>query len=436
MKQLTLLILIVWLAVPAKAQKRYPSNGDTINYVHCLFKIPANKKAATRELIVAKDKYSKNIVVKQKAGADENMVVTSGLEFGHTYYWSYRSYDNARKNIETSSIDSFYIAAPVNLYRYTITTNIKNKILPGYIVLDNGTIIDRDGNLIWFLPDVAKHKNIRNLNLNKDGNLTFVTDRAYEIDIRGNVLWESPEKLQGVHVNYHHDLKKLNNGNFLCVAEKDADQGRPPYSLVFEITPNNEIKWLWDEEQHYKDDTQFRGSHLNAASLDKSGRNLYISNRNLSSIMKIEVATGKIIYSINTLFSGQHSVSEMANGDVLLFNNNTAQDRNNGASSILAVSPPRAKNACKIAWEYVFKFANARMNFAGKLGDADELKNGNILVYTGNGGMCFEVTKDQEVVWECISEQYIPEQDAYLPIVGYRSQFVETIFPAPAHPFK
>lgn len=435
-KRLAILILLTFQIFPIKAQQRHPSNGDTINYVHCLFEIPSNKKTAGYEITITSDKEAKNSIIAKNSKAGEKLVVTSGLEFGHTYYWRYRLYDKAHKNIETSNLDSFHIAMPTVICKNTIHINDKDKIRDGYIVLDNGTIIDRNGHLIWFLPDIVKYKAIRNLNLNKDGNLTFLTEQCYEIDLRGNVLWTSPDTLQGKNVTYHHDFKKLDNGNFLCVAEKVQARGKPPYSIVFEITPHNKIKWMWDEEKHYENDSLFKGSHINSASLDKSGKYLYVSSRNMGSVMKIDIATGKIEYNVSKFFSGQHALTEMQNGNLLLFNNNTAQDRNKGASSILMLTQPTAKKSSEIAWEYVFNFTNERMNFAGKLGDADELENGNILVYTGNTGLSFEVNRAKEIVWECITEEYIPDQGIYSPIVGYRTQFLETLYPIAKHPSK
>jgi outer membrane protein assembly factor BamB len=87
---------------------------------------------------------------------------------------------------------------------------------------------------------------------------------------------------------------------------------------------------------------------------------------------------------------GQHSVSMLPDGDILLFENGV--DRK--ASRILIIDPL----TFQIKWEY--QHANF---YSENIGFVQVLDNGNFLVTESNQGHGFELTPDKKIVWEYYS---------------------------------
>jgi len=84
---------------------------------------------------------------------------------------------------------------------------------------------------------------------------------------------------------------------------------------------------------------------------------------------------------------GQHAVSMLPDGDILIFDNGI----NRCASRILIIDPL----TLKIKWQYTNK------NFFSAFeGFVQALPNGNFLITESEKGHSFEVTRDKKIVWE------------------------------------
>ena len=183
MARLYLLLIIQIFSLTVHSQDHIqPAKGDTLNYTHVLFDIPFYSKAAKYEIVVRKDgKLPEAPIAARTTDTLNQFLVTSGLEFGNHYTWTYSCYDARGRKFYTSPSYQFHIKGS----RWADTTNFKgrvtvaknDKIQEGYIILDNGVITDRNGKAIWTFPYSYAEQEIRNLQLNYDGNLTFIDRR-------------------------------------------------------------------------------------------------------------------------------------------------------------------------------------------------------------------------------------------------------------------
>ena len=148
--------------------------------------------------------------------------------------------------------------------------------MPGYTLLSvrhtkKVYLIDPLGSVAhtWHLEDVIPGDFIRHPKLLDNGNLMLIITRAlFEIDPRGNIVWQY--KRAGAPV--HHDFLKMPNGNILMLVRglKTREQAiaaganpefAPPgldYDFLLEVRPtgasSGEVVWEWSVWDHLVQD--------------------------------------------------------------------------------------------------------------------------------------------------------------------------------------
>jgi hypothetical protein len=132
-----------------------------------------------------------------------------------------------------------------------------------------------------------------------------------------------------------------------------------------------------------------------------------VSFRNISTVARIDRATGKFVWKLGPeLLAQQHDPSLLPDGNVLIFNNGTRRQRNPLVfSSVIEVDPASGR----IVWEY--RDATAIQSFfSSYISGAQRLPNGNTLICEGLTGRIFEVTPQAEVVWEYVNPHFFDAQ--------------------------
>lgn len=120
--------------------------------------------------------------------------------------------------------------------------------------------------------------------------------------------------------------------------------------------------------------------------------NLLLSSRDLRLIFIFDTEAEKIKwYWQSDEIYNQHSPTITKNNTILLLDNGS-KDR--GFSRVLELDPHTKKIIREITK------TPAKSFFTETIGGVQELRNGNILVCTGRQGGAFEVTKNDEIVWE------------------------------------
>jgi hypothetical protein len=109
----------------------------------------------------------------------------------------------------------------------------------------------------------------------------------------------------------------------------------------------------------------------------------------------------------------------LPNGHILIFDNGTARKY----SRILELDPI----ADEIVWEYVGD--PPQSFFSAAVSGQQRLPNGNTLICSGGQGRIFEVTPDQEIVWDYINP-YSREPGTYGSLYRhsgrYAPEFIES----------
>ena len=250
----------------------------------------------------------------------------------------------------------------------------------------------------------------------------FKAGAVLEADWNGRVLWEVR------HADHHHDARRLRNGNVLLLCLRplpDEIAGRVRGGLhgseaggtiyadyLLEMTTSGEVVWEWRSWEHLDpeacpitlQDHRAEWTHGNTVAETAEGH-IVASFRNISTVVMIERATGKIIWRLGAPpLAQQHDPRPLPNGNILIFDNGTHRaDHPATFSRVIEVDP----HTNAIVWEYadqsLFEF------FSPYISGAQRLKNGNTLICEGCHGRIFEVTPGHEVVWEYVSPHFFRE---------------------------
>jgi hypothetical protein len=181
--------------------------------------------------------------------------------------------------------------------------------------------------------------------------------------------------------------------------------------------------------------------HSNALYFDEVDSVIYVSNRNLSRISKISYPSGDVIWNMglpseyNTgdenictdlLFSFQHHIQVLDDGDLLFF------DNGNLSPMLLGDSNPISRirrirviddSSCETVWQY----ALPQNLYGSAKGSVQLLDNGNYFIYSLGNGLgefepsVFEITPGGDIVWKATAE--------YLNTHWYRAYKIPSIHP-------
>jgi len=252
----------------------------------------------------------------------------------------------------------------------------------------------------------------------------FKGGAALEVDWNGKIAWEVK------HPDHHHDARKLRNGNVLLLCLRPLPgafnariKGGLPGSeaagstiyadYLLEVTTSGDVVWEWRSWEHLDvetavitlQDRRAEWTHANTVAETADG-NILVSFRNISTVVMIARATGRIVWWLGSPpLAQQHDPRPLPNGNLLIFDNGPhRRDHPAPYSRVIEVDP----RTSAIVWEYrdqsLFDF------FSPYISGAQRLANGNTLICEGCHGRIFEVTADGEVVWEYVSPHFAFEQ--------------------------
>ena len=250
----------------------------------------------------------------------------------------------------------------------------------------------------------------------------FKAGAVLEADWSGRVLWEVQ------HKDHHHDARKLKNGNvlLLCLRPLSAEiagrvrgglPGTEANGVIYadylvEMTTSGEVVWEWRSWEYLEpaafpitpQDHRAEWTHGNTVAETAEGH-IVVSFRNISTVVMIDRATGKIIWRLGPPpLAQQHDPRPLPNGNILIFDNGTHRANHPATFSRVIEVDPRTS---AIVWEYadqsLFEF------FSPYISGAQRLANGNTLICEGCHGRIFEVTREGHVVWEYVSPHFFQE---------------------------
>jgi len=256
-----------------------------------------------------------------------------------------------------------------------------------------------------------------------------------EVDWHGNVVWRYDNHFQ------HHDFIRLPNGNTMfpewveLPARRDkAVQGGyrlpreklPPMlgdDLVEINAEGKEVRrieaWkLFDPRRDPISPVRRRWEwmHLNGLDINDAG-DIAISCPQMDRIGVIDAKTGKLRLKFKDVHFPHH-VTWVGDDSIQVFNNG----RN--TSQVLEI--------CVSSGEVTWNYQGAPVNqfFSSYLSSAERLGTGSVLVCEGSSGRLFEVTREQEVVWEWINPFKNQKRNGDIDVTIYRAHRYPADHPA------
>ncbi len=267
-------------------------------------------------------------------------------------------------------------------------------------------IIDMNSRVVHSWPLVRAVGRAR---LNRDGSLAVIgTDNLVkEYSWDGELQWVF--RLAVAEDFPHHDLIRLENGNYLVLA-----RDRTNYTgYLLEVDRRRSLEHIdsfptWDRDR--KDPTHINSIHeLQQNRLFSRGDerfrpgNILVSARHLNAIFIIDKRSGEVVWLYNGDLDYQHEATMVAKGEpgegrILVFNNGR-RDRNGYRQSLIQSIEP---STGELAWQYGSQFF-----YSSVAGTVQKLPGANFVVASSHGGRIFEITPKGEIVWEWVPP-YMP----------------------------
>ena len=465
MKRMKWLLIVGVVSSLSSFATTLPIDEAVLNFTQVMFEFDEKPGADTYilTLIPAKAAMMKKARYVNKSLA---CLVTEDIEFGKRYGWYYEAFKNG-KPVFRSQVYHFSVAKhPLvgSNYRYNIITKETGKFSDGLVYIESlGVAINRSGQPVWYLPfdtgSAFKMPQYRNLEMTKEGTVTALQgEQAFEKNLYGELLWKAPDNgaVSGDgKEHYHHDFAKMDDGTYVVCSYKwdttmhfyhDTVVTRVRYNSVIQYNPFGEVLWSWNEKEHvnkseiftiYKQpDAEVAGTHMNGFSYDKKTNSFLFSFRDNSSVLRVDKATGNVLYSLKGAdgpieFHSQHSPVVLEDGSVLIYNNNAGFNQDSGKityPSILNVLVPTGNGVAKKIWEYECKMKQYPLGLIGKEGYASELPNKNLLVCIGGANKIFELSRAKQITWEMNCEE-LNQAGQWTGFNNYRAHFSSSLYP-------
>lgn len=415
MNRVSLLLSLCLLPLSGFCQVR-PADGSTVNYrlVPFAFK---GEKAQKYVLEVAIGNHSTEDSFRKHICATVPVVDSQALVelpyFNCAYTWRRKpKAPTAKKGGEGFHYFStgYFANLDTTVSRLRVVQQ-SEKYKNSYLLVDGGkAMYSMAGMPVWYLPPIDGIDNrsaiVRDLKATKAGTITLlINDHAYEIDYDGKVLWKAPDTLangEEGQLLYHHELTRLDNGNYLVLGTENIDwphkmpalqsralppagvdstkprQQQPPakvpFGTVLLYNKTGKLVWSWQSSAYFlQSDLKYYVAsaglkavepHQNSCYFDERQQAVYLGFRNISRIVKVAYPSGKVLAVYgeeykegqpaagNGLFCHQHSCRKTSNGRLYLYNNNTCGDIDALPTIVMLQEDTTAQWGVKKVWEY------------------------------------------------------------------------------------
>ena len=320
-------------------------------------------------------------------------------------------------SVKTKSKEPLIYRNPIREFQgFTLFTPLSLKMV--YLIEMNGRVAHK-----WGLPLPASY----DVRLLKNGNLLYMAriesspslefegcgGKLIELDWSGKIVWEYEDKYM------HHSFFRKRNGNTVFLKWiKVPDHMVPKIKggiagterkgniwtdSICEVNKYGRIIYEWNAYEHLDIKKNiicpidFRSEWTHANSLFvMDNEDILVNFMLTNTICIIDKETGKIKWSWDGEVNHAHSISELENGNILLFDNGL-HAVGYSFSRVIEIDP----DIKKIVWEY--KEDSYLFFYSSMLGSAQRLDNGNTIICDSTSGRIFEVTIEKEVVWEYLS---------------------------------
>ena len=433
----------------------YPTNNQVIYSTHIFFEWEQQPDTDIYNIKISADEKFDNIVV-DLLTEYPFVKIENNINWNEDYYWKISKVKNG--NTVSIGESHFHIGSDKTNEEVHININQTSDEELTILGISNNTnnrsfVIDRNGNEIWNDGDL-------NVMLNYSDNIGRLfgaqdVDWAWTSGIKFNfnneVVWREPSNI----TFDTHELLQIKNGNYMGFisefqngpipigtwSEYFQDLGYQADGITNEFPwlahrlveidyDSGEIVWDWNPFDYYTlldydaygDSWQktinsslsyYDWLHANSFYFDEENNHIYISHRHLSRIVKVDYESGEIIWIVgpssdfiysgdehlcnNLLFSYQHNISLLDNGNLLILDNGNLSRLFRGLEiPISRVLEVNIEDDCQVIWEYEIE----EDFFSHSMGSVSKLSNGNYLVgLFVDGGTILEINNSKEIVW-------------------------------------
>ncbi len=448
-------IFILLLITPLCSNPKYPENNQTIFSTHIPFNWNQTPDVIFYNLSAHNSDSSSSINI-----IDSTLIYIDRNTFywGDTIYWKLKGYNLDGICIYNSDLNQFQIG--LKKFNNVELVNSDTINMNGGITFfgtwydwssgaidENGKEVWNDGDLQSMLCHIDEYGQIFG---SQDYPFDNVPNRGIQFNSKHDILWVEPLNMR----LDPHDLKRLPNGNiiglksvselgpipigpwqnhyqnlgYLADGETNEVNWVAQKIIIFNHL-SNAIDWEWNPFNYYSlDDFDshlgtwwnvgwgYDWLHSNSLYFEENNAEIYYSNRHISRVSKISYPEGDLIWMMglpenymtngnshlcnNILFSWQHDVKVLPNGNILLYDNGNLShqlfDLDLPRTRILEISIDSA-NFCSLVWEYELP----QELYAIGMGSTQILSNGNIQITSGNQcGTILEINRLGEIVWQ------------------------------------
>ena len=457
MKNLLFLLIILSFA---SSEIISPENNSLFNSIYILFEWEQEPGAVEYNLQISNDEFFNELIVDISL-YETLFIEKDNLDWSNNYYWRVRPIYIDGSFGNWINDDIFYIY-PNIMQDFETTIYDNNLTEDGLIIYGQFApdlligVIDKDGKKIWNSgsPDIDHQLGTLLNHVSKNGQLFGKSSTAgIEFNYNQDVIWQTPSST----IIDLHEVQQLPNGNYMSFVPifengpivdgwwtdqfralgyiVDGETNEFPWlgQRIVEWDKNTgEEVWSWNPFEHFNMDERDTGSelwsdayvsgrfdwlHSNSFYFDENESVIYVSHRHLNRISKTAYPSGDIIWNIglpenynmgdnnictDLLFSWQHHVQLLENGDLLFFDNGNLSemllDDENPTSRARRIKV-NEDLTCDTIWEYTLP----ENLFGPGTGSIQLLDNGNYSIYTLGGYVdcsILEVTQEKELVWK------------------------------------
>lgn len=301
-------------------------------------------------------------------------------------------------------------------------------LLTHFLTLDHDSVavLDRDGVPVWYTLPTTPGR-ILGADLSADGESVWFIEHAvtladttgyvYDVAVDGSRVSITPLDAA------HSDVAELPEGGFGWLKKVYGDYAggvllwdeiweheegggdRLVFSLRDWFEPEMFCACVYDRIffDQPEDVQWYDWTHANSLRLSDDGSAWYMMVRYFDAIMKIDRATGELLWVMGgpynefefdgTVFNHAH-MSQIHDGWVLVFDNGTHRQPN--VSRVVEYTFDEDVRTARLEWEYL-EPSGAYIEF---LGDAQRQTDGDTVVSWSTRGIVQEVDADRKVRWE------------------------------------
>lgn len=284
---------------------------------------------------------------------------------------------------------------------------------------EGAILLNPDGAPVWFHKNTLHLDNIR-ARISQDGasviyNAAEISGEGKEDPVLLNVSLDGSTVSTTTVELLAHDFVEHEDGTIGTLAAYYDDDKSPRGDSIVEIHPDGTQSTIWtawdcyDPKTHPGDDDSLGWTWSNAMDFDAEEDAYYISLRNLSSIVKIDRATGTCEWG----FSGTAGTIEITNGTAFhhqhqfeVMGDNIMVFDNLGSgfqSRAVEYEVDWANNTAVEVWEY---YADPSI-MALLLGDVHRFDNEDTLVTWSLEGEIHRVNAQGELLWKTVMSDNI-----------------------------